>query len=133
MNEPFIREIAQLIQQQGFGVVGTSIFINDFPQETTEGLMLVTAPSIAPEKYIDTEYPTIDFWYISAHTDKAQRRLRDIYNNLHRREHYQTQNWYIYLSTALGTIEGDIDRTQEGSKLLRLSVQFIVRNLNNVS
>lgn len=132
MNEPLIREIAQLMQQWGVGTVGTDIFIGELPQGITEGLLMIYAPSPNPHAYIDTEYVIIDFWYRAPGTSEALKKLRDIYNLLHRRHHYTTTNWLVEFSQAIGNIN-DVDRDREGGKLLRLSIQFICRNLNNVS
>lgn len=132
MNQNLEREIAQLLQSWQVGTVGTDIFIGELPQGITEGLLIVSAPSPDPDVYIDSEYHIIDFWYISPHTVEAYQKCRDVYNLLHRRHHYNTTNWNIYLSKALAQVE-DFDRTEEGGKMCRISVQFYCRNLNNVS
>lgn len=132
------REIASLLASEGVGIFGTSdptartIFVGELPTTPTEGLYVIPIASPQGQLYIDTEYPVIDFWYVSAHTDRAYAKLELVFELLHRRTHYSTPNFYISLSYALGTII-DVDRTGERSKLFRLSVQFISRNLNHVS
>lgn len=132
MNRDLVRELATLMQDALLGTVGTDIFIGELPESIVEGFMLVNSPSPNPEKYIDHEYIVVDFWYRSPHTDAAYSKLRDAYNFFHRKYHYQTSNWHIFFSEAIGNIN-DVDRDREGGKLYRLSVQFICRNLNNVS
>ena len=131
-------EIAEYIDGLGLGVFSTAdpdsrnIFVGSFPANPSEGIYIVQSVSPSPQEYIDTEYTVLDFYAISPHTDRAYNLLQQVYDNLHRRTGYATTNWNIYFSRALGSIV-DIDRDREGSKLFRLSVQFICRNLNNLS
>lgn len=137
MNE-LIYEIAQRLGTAGIGVFNTTdpttrtIYIEDMPEDLVEGLMLVSAVSPPPEEYIDTEYIVIDFWARSPHNDRATALLRQVYNHLHRSYDFDTANWHVYWVRSLGSIT-DASRDQESSKLKRLSVQFICRNLNNES
>jgi hypothetical protein len=138
MNEALIREIAIYCQQRGLGVFITSdpdsrtIWAGEMPADAVEALMLINVDSPPPHQYVDTEYPIIDFWYRSPYTERANEMMRLIQNTFHRRENWTTDNYHIYLSQALGS-PVDVDRDNEGGKLLRLSIQFISRNLNNVS
>jgi hypothetical protein len=133
-----IYEVAEHAANNGMGVFGTSnpdnrtIFWGEMPANTTEGLLLIDVPSPAPHVYVDTEYLIIDFWARSPDSDRAKALLRQVYNTYHRHYNWDTTNWHIYFSKALGNII-DADRDREGGKLLRLSIQFICRNLNNVS
>lgn len=127
-----ITDVADFLQQRGLGTVGTDIFIGELPQDVTAGFFLVNAPSPAPHQYLDTEYNVIDFWYRTPYTETGLQKMEQIKQTLHRRENYQLQNWYIYFSEALGSIS-DVDRDREGGKLLRVSIQFICRNLSGIS
>jgi hypothetical protein len=133
-----IHELAIDIANHGFGIFDTStpsnrtIYVGELPQGVAEGLLLVAVPSPPPHQYVDTEYPVIDIWAVSPHTDRAYALLRQIFNTYHRRYDWDTTNWHVYFSQALGNIE-DVDRDREGGKLFRLSVQFISRNINNIS
>lgn len=137
-SKRLVKEIAQLCENFQMGIYETAsptdrtIFTGEFDDTTVEGLWLVEAPGPPPHSYIDTEYIIIDFWAMSPKTPRAHALLEMAQNNFHRRYNYETANWRIYFSQALGTII-DVDRSREGSKLFRLSVQFICRNLNNLS
>lgn len=142
------REFAADMANQGLGVFDTAdpadrtIFYGEMPTEVlgldeemhpiVEALLIVPVASPPPQQYIDTEYPIFDVWAKSPHTDRAYAMLQQVYDIYHRRYHWDAGNWHIYWSRALGTIV-DADRDLEGSKLLRLSVQFVCRNLNTVS
>lgn len=132
------KEIAELLDAANIGVYSTgnpdarTIFTGQLPEDVEEGIFIIESPSPPPHQYIDHEYPILDFWSRASQTDRAHNLLELVYGLLHRKNGYQTANWYIYNSSALGTIV-DVDRDMEAGKLYRLSIQFIVRNLNNVS
>lgn len=131
------KEIAQLCENLQIGVFSgppstRTIWVGELPDDATEAIWIVEAPSPPPHNYIDTEYIVLDFWARSPKTDRAHALMELVFNNFHRRYHYDTANWHIAFSRALGSIV-DADRDREGGKLFRLSVQFISRNLNNVS
>lgn len=137
MSKMLVREIAELCENFQIGVFGgppatRTIFVGDLPQSTVEAIWIVESPSPPPHQYVDTEYTVLDFWARAPHTDRAHNLLELVYNNFHRRYHYDTANWHIAFSQALGSIV-DVDRDREGGKLFRLSIQFICRNLNNLS
>lgn len=143
-----IYELAQDMEARGLGVFSPAdpadrnIFIGQLPDEienedgeqapVTDALLLLPVPSPAPHQYIDTEYPVIDIWARSPHSDRAIAMLHAVQEQYHRDGGYSFTNWHIYFSRALGTIV-DVDRDTEGGKLFRLSVQFLCRNLNHVS
>lgn len=137
VSKRLIKEIAELCENFQIGKYSgdgsdRTIFTGLLPDDATEALWLVEAPSPPPHSYVDTEYTVIDFWVRSPKTLRAHALLELVYNNFHRRYHYDTANWHIAFSHALGSIV-DMDRDIEGGKLMRLSVQFICRNLNNLS
>lgn len=138
VSKRLVKEVAQLCENYGIGVyspadpANRTIYTGLAPDNLSEGIWLVEAPSPPPHHYVDTEYIVIDFWARSNHSDRAHALLEMVFNNLNRRYHYDTANWHIAFSHALGSIV-DIDRDSEGGKLYRLSVQFICRNLNNLS
>lgn len=148
VSRRLIKEIAELCENFQIGTYmpadpgNRTIFTGELPESVknlagddvpiTEALWIVESPSPPPHTYIDTEYTVLDFWAISPKTDRAHALLELVFNNYNRRYHYETANWHIAFSHALGSII-DVDRDREGGKLLRLSVQFICRNLNNLS
>jgi hypothetical protein len=113
-------------------VADRNVFVGTLPEDVQECLMIVASASPPPHQYIDTEYLVIDFWSRSAHTDRSKALLRSVYELYHRRYAYDLGDWYVSFSQALGSIV-DADRDAEGSKVYRLSVQFICRNTNHTS
>jgi hypothetical protein len=133
-----VYEVAQDLQANSIGVFNTAdppertIFTGTMPDGINEGILMIQAQSPSPERYIDTEYLVIEFYAKSAHSDRALALLRQVYDTYNRRYDWSTTNWHVYFSQALGSII-DMERNAEGSKLFRLSIQFISRNLNTVS
>ena len=125
-------EITTLMQSLGLGTVGVDIFNGQLPQGVVKGFYIVPSQSPSPEKYIDHEYPVIDFWYRSPYTGEAKAKMRELYTKFHRAYNMDTANWHIFFSEALGG-SMDMDRDAEGGKLEKLSVQFICRNINSIS
>lgn len=138
MSLRLAKEIAEMLDAAGVGVYSTAdptlrnIFTGKLPVDVAEGIFIIEAQSPPPHDYTDQEYPILDFWSRSDSPDTGHYLLEQVYGLLHRRNGYSTANWYIYNSSALGAIV-DVDEDRETGKLYRLSVQFICRNLNNVS
>lgn len=148
VSKRLIKEIAELCENFQIGIYSTAnpalrtIYTGMLPETVrdisgnevaiTEALWIVESASPPPHVYIDTEYIILDFWSLSPKTDRAHALLELVFNNFNRRYHYETANWHIAFSHALGSIV-DVDRDNEYGKLFRLSVQFICRNLNNLS
>lgn len=131
------REIANLLEANGLGSInGTeaarTIWVGELPQAPVQGIILIESPSPPPHQYIDTQYTIIDIWVRHPNYPIAYELIQGVYNQLHRRYAYTAGRWYVSFSQALGGIV-DVDRDIEGGKLLRLSVQFICRNLDNIS
>lgn len=132
------KEIAELLDSANIGVYSTgtpsarTIYTGQLPESVNKGILIIEAPSPPPHDYVDTEYTVLDFWSRASTTREAHELLENVYGYLHRKYGYQTANWNIYFSRALGSIV-DVDRDRESGKLFRLSVQFICRNLNNIS
>jgi hypothetical protein len=143
-----IVEVAHDMDDNSLGVYATSspelrtIFTGEMPDMVkdssgtdhpiVEGIVLVNVPSPPPHQYVDTEYLVIDFWSRSPHSDRSINLLRQVFNLYNRRYDWDTLNWHIYWSRALGGIV-DADRDLDSGKMFRLSIQFLCRNLTNIS
>lgn len=138
MDTTLARSVAQELHNRGVGVFWTdtpasrTIFIEDFPQDIVEGVLITEVNGPPPHSYVDTEYSIIDFWVRGPHADRNRQKADLIYNTFHRRANWNTGNWQIYFSRALDRpVPAGLDL--ETGKLLRLSVQFICRNTYGVS
>lgn len=139
MLNDFLLELATFLQGAGAGTLYNSqtnptgnLFTGQLPYEAHTGIFVVYTPGPAPHQYVDTEKILIDIWSRDSKSDVAYERLRKVYEILHRNANYPLQNWYVYFSEVTGSIS-DFDRDSEGGKLLKISVLFTARNLNNIS
>lgn len=135
MNEIFISELCQYIADNvpgfTFGDGNTNFKVGELVRDVN-GVFAINAPSSAPDQYTPIRQTQIDFWAQNKSSVDAYNHMTLILNLLHRMHHYQTDNFEIYFSYAVGDIE-DQDRNIEGCKLYRLGINFIIRNINLIS
>jgi hypothetical protein len=55
----WVSDLAAYLATQSIGTVGTSIFIGQFPVDTTEGVLLIPTGGLTTLKTISTERPTV--------------------------------------------------------------------------
>lgn len=137
-NAWLLSEVADFLATNLAMTVGTNLFVGELPEPNIDGtpisngLYLIGMPSPAPDQYVDTETVMIDLWTSSSDTETGFELLHRAYDILQRKANYSLINWYIYFSSANGTIR-DEGRGSEGNKLFSLSFTFVCRNLNNIS
>lgn len=132
----FLPDLADLLEDNELGTVydGSTgnIFLGELPKDATNGIYLIQASSPAPDAYIDTQYTNVDVWVRNASGNDA---FRDAYNVLlaiHRKANFSMGNYYVYLATAISQPE-DMDRDREGGKLVKITFNFIFRDINIIS
>lgn len=129
---PFVKEICQYLAANSsgvftFGTGNTNLKAGELVRDV-DGVFAVPSPSPEPDRDVIYETHIIDFWARNKNTATAYEQLRTIYNLFHQNHHYPTNLYLIEYSHALGQPE-DQDRDAEGGKLLRLSVEFLIRQL----
>lgn len=132
MNSDFISQLATYFQTRGLGTVGTDIFIGVLPLETENAIYLLASPSSPPHLYVDTLHYTVDVWARYNAYEDGREILQRVMNTFHRRANYDLTDFHIYFSHMVGNIE-DMDRDPESGKLLKIGLNFIYRNSNEVS
>lgn len=120
----FIEEIADLLEDNSIGTVGTDIFIGDLVIREDNGLYLINSPSPAPNEAIEIYEQVVDFWTRNSDSNTGYNVLKSVQNLLHKRSNYDLGDYRIYFSHNLGMID-DMDRDVEERKLYRLSMRFI--------
>ena len=122
-------------------VVGTNMFIGEYPEAGVngvpldDGLYLIELPGAMgkdEDMYLDTETHMFDLWSTSSDTNTAYSLLHRAYDIIERNENYPLVNWYVYISYANSTIR-DEGRAKEGNKLFSLGFTVKCRNINNIS
>jgi hypothetical protein len=120
--------------------LGVNVFIGELPEPGINGvpatnvdaIYLVEMPGPEPDEYVDTETYLVDIWSSSSDSTNARALLRRVFDILQRQGNYTLTNWYVYFSSASGTIR-DESRGREGTRLCSQSWRLITRNLNNIS
>jgi hypothetical protein len=123
--KPFVLSIAEYVQANTDLVLGDSITVGEL-QRGKNGIYIVPISGTEPDRYTDTKYFVLDFWAKYKKSSEAYETLGDIYTLFHQAHHYTVGAYNVYYSNALGQIS-DLDRDFEENKLLRLSLNYIVK------
>lgn len=131
-----IEDIGLLCEQAGIGTLGGDIFLGELPESTEDnpganGLAIVTAPSTRPNMMLPYFEETVEFWARDRVDVEGAKKLKHVLNRFHQQEHYDTEHFHVYFSTAEGAIE-DLGRDAERRKIWRVSMLFVYRDRNIV-
>jgi len=96
------------------------------------GIMMTTGGNEAQDIYQGLKYETIDFWIRNTSYEAGYQLTRDIIDLLHRLSNWETTDFHIFFSHAMGGVE-DLDRDGEGKRIFKVSVRFIFRKLTEIS
>lgn len=122
----FTNEIAEKLNSEVSNLtIASNLFIGELP-ESTDGIYITQEAGIEPDVYTGVEYYELVFTCLDKSRAVCYERLEELYNYFNRKAHYETDNFYIYLSRALGQYS-DLGRGVDGRSMARLSVLFIVR------
>lgn len=123
-------ELANYLEDAGFGTVGTSIFIGQIP-DNTNGYWIMGAGGQA-NNYLPISDVSIDLYVKNTKSETARENLESVKSFIHRMHNTTTPNAYIYSILALGDIE-DLERDMEYAGVYRLTLIVKYRNLNLIS
>jgi hypothetical protein len=121
-----ISSLADFLQTEGVGTVGSDIFIGEIPLDVSDAIALTLVPSPAPDKSIPYYTQTIDVWGRFTDSEDGLSMLQSVFDAVHRQENYAITGYHVYLSYAAGMIE-DMDRDTERRKLYKLTLSFLYR------
>ena len=127
-----IEQIADHLETNNIGTVGTDIFLGFAPAEVDNCISLVYSVSPEPNKSLDVYEQTIDFWTRNNSSLAGYELLKDVQSLLHRQGNYELESYHIYFSNSLGGIE-DNDIDTERRKLHKLSIRFIYRPIEELA
>lgn len=133
LDSPIIQDVCRFLNDynQAGLVLRTNLFAGEI-QRGVNGVFAIAAPSEEPDKETGIIYQSIEFWSRNSDTASGFTHLTEIYNFFDRRHHYNTDKYFIHFSHCESQIE-DMDKDQEGAKLLKLSVRFILNSTNAIS
>lgn len=137
METFFINALAAYVDSRTSLVAGNNLIVSEVPRDT-DGVYLIASPSPEPEKYSPIRRSIVDFWARYRDSYTAYVKLREIYDALDRMYQYEIgdaenpNKFEVYFSFSLGQVE-DQDRDNEGGKLVKLSMEFIYRDVDTIS
>lgn len=127
-----INSLADYLEDESIGVVGTDIFIGELPMNVNNCISLVYVPSPDPDKAIAYYTQSIDIRARFSKYATGYAKLKEILDLLHRKENYDDLSGYhVYLSYSNGMIM-DNDRDVERRHLFQMNLNFVFR-VNDLS
>lgn len=126
------QEIAQYLSQSGIGTLGEDIYLGESPEDSQDNIVWII-PTVSPKPRIDaTVYDQfIDVWVRDVSWSTGHARAQEIVDNLHQKEHWETDSYYIYFSRLNGTIQ-DLDRDVNRRKLYLMNFGVLHTPKNGV-
>ncbi len=116
------KEIATYLSTNGFGTVGTDIFVSQIPADSNGIYISFTGGSMS--YYLPLEEAVLDIYVKDTSASDAITTLANIKKRVHRMHNTSTANSYIYSILALGNVE-TVDRDSEYAKLFKIT--FVVK------
>lgn len=123
-------EVADYLEDAGFGTVGTDIFIGQMPDETNGIWLERSSGSMA--NYVPVENPVVDIYVKDTSAADAMTLIENIKRFIHRMHNTSTANSYIYSMLVLSDVE-TVMRDLEYAKIFKISVQIMHRDTGVIS
>lgn len=122
--------VATYLANNGFGTVGTDIFVSGIPADK-QGLYLIRAGGLMAN-YLPIEETVIDIYAKDTQARSAITKLENLKRFVHRMHNTTLADDYIYTMLILGDVE-DVQRDDEYDKVYKLTLQVKHRPLGAIS
>lgn len=130
--DKFLTNLADYLEDQAIGTVGTNIFLGELPVDKSNCIALSVAPSPEPNNSIPYYVQTVDFWARYDSYAAGYAKLAAVLGLLHQVENFEFNHFHVYLCHALSLIN-DNGRDEQSNHLFQLSLSFIYRVAEEVS
>lgn len=131
----FADKLADYLEARGI----SNLYVGEFPvnDETGEitqtGVYMIPVGGKGEDAYLPVQEEAIDFWAVDPITKTAYNALEAVREFLSRNSNYDLGSSYIvYYSQDISGIM-DMDRTKDGLKLFKVTINFQYRNKNIIS
>lgn len=118
-------EVAQYLDDAGFGTLGTDIFVGQLPTETNGVYVIRSGGGL--NNYTPIIESIVEIYSAGMTAQTALQKIESIKNYIHRMYGTETDNAYIYTFLVLGDVE-DVLRDEEYKKLYKITLQVQHRN-----
>lgn len=125
-------DIADKIQTESLGTVGTDIFISELPFDVNDAVAIMYSPSVQPNQVLHYYSQAVDIRGRFSKYEDGYQKMQDIMDVFHRTQNYEMGDYYVYISFANSMIQ-DNDRDLERRHLLQLSLTFVYRLIDETS
>jgi hypothetical protein len=126
----FASDLADFLESNGIGTVGSDIVVGRMPQSPVNAIMLLRGASTQQDAYLDLRNEVVDIYVRNKSAQLAFDKAFSIYRLLQFRSNVTIGGYYVY-NTQVSSID-DFDFTPEDAKLYRLTATVIYRDINNV-
>jgi hypothetical protein len=126
----FASDLADFLQDEGIGTVGTDIVIDRMPNTPVNAIMLLRGASTAQDAYNDVRNEIVDIYIRNKSAQLSYDKAFDVYKALQFVSNVTMGGYYVY-NVQVSSIN-DFDFTPEDAKLYRLTATVIYRDINNV-
>lgn len=120
-----IDDIADYLEDQGRGTVGTSIFVGYMPPDIN-GIAVLDTGGSQPDKYIPTKEPTFQIFIRSTNYDTGKTLLEAVRSDLHRKANITLGETFFYFILALSE-GGHLGREENGKDIFSMNFQARLR------
>lgn len=123
-------EIAKYLADNGFGTLGTDIFVDQIPSD--QNGIYVSSIGGSMDYYTPIEEAALDIYVKNTSAETCKDTLKDIANHIHRMYDTTTANAHIYSILAIGNIE-NVDRDLEYAKIYKQTYSVRCRDSGLIS
>jgi hypothetical protein len=124
-----VNDLADYLEANGIGMVGTTLFIDQLPLEVNDCFALMNSISPEPNKSIPYYVQYVDVWARYASYQTGYDIIQSIFDLLHQKEHYEFGNYHIYLSYSVSMIQ-NLENDAQKRHIFRLPLGFVYRKIS---
>ena len=123
-------EVAQYLDDGGFGTLGTDIFVSQIPANTNG--IYVSRLGGELNNYVPIEETVVDIYVKNTSASTAVTTIESIKRYIHRMHSTETANNYVYTFLVIGDVD-IISRDIEYAKIVKITVQVVHRDTSLIS
>lgn len=123
-------QVAQYLEDAGFGTVGTDIFVGQIPSETNG--LYITRTGGQLHNYVPIEEAVVDIYTKDTSAQDGITKLENIKRFIHRMHNTSTADAYVYTFLVIGDVE-IVQRDLEYAKIAKITLQVMHRDASLIS
>lgn len=123
-------DVAKYLADNGFGTLGTDIHIGYMP--SSDAGVSVERAGGQMGRYTPINETVVNIYVKNTSASEAMTTIENIKNFIHRMHNTALQNSYTYSMLVIGDVE-DVQRDPEYSKIFKITVQLINRDVSVIS